>query len=256
LAATYQGVVRVKLGLLVLATVWLAIVAASWTEASEGPSRAPASSPEVSNDEYSFDWLDPDKKIYVLQNRKFTKAEHVLVSAMVGPGMSNSYRDVYAFEGRAAYYLSEMFGIETFYAMQTNRENATYDALKIASPNALPTVREVRSQYGAMLHYVPWYAKINVFNKILYFDWYFSGGAATVHTALDTRTKASDAARFTTQDLLGFTAGTGHQYHLTQNFIVRLDFTGTFYSAPILGDSGDKSWFSNYIFGVGIGYKL
>ena len=35
------------------------------------------------DDEYNFSWLDPDKKIYVLQNRKYRKAGRVMFSGML-----------------------------------------------------------------------------------------------------------------------------------------------------------------------------
>ena len=44
-----------------------------------GAERAPAASGDGSNsdDEYNFNWLDPEKKIYVLQNRKYLKANRL-----------------------------------------------------------------------------------------------------------------------------------------------------------------------------------
>jgi len=76
---------------------WLAFeagtwVASTWVEASESngefdstarssDSRSKGSSDD---DEYNFNWLDPEKKIYVLQNRKFLKGGHVLLSVTGG----------------------------------------------------------------------------------------------------------------------------------------------------------------------------
>jgi outer membrane beta-barrel protein len=257
----------VRLGVLVLAGIWIAMVAASWADASEEvgqapaqpsqsqePNRSPAGS--QSEDEYSFKWLDPDKKIYVLQNRRYLKGGHLLISAMGGLGFSNAYRNSYAADPRIAYYFSELFGFEVFYSFTFNSENNNYAALKNAAPNTLPVIREIRSQAGALLHYAPWYAKINVFNKILYFDWYFDAGAGRISTALDTRTNVNRAASFQNQDFFAIYAGTGHQYHLSQNFIVRLDFSGTYYMAPIFGNSGADTWFSSYVFAAGLGLRL
>jgi outer membrane beta-barrel protein len=267
-----------KIGVILLAMIWLSIVAASWADAAEagsaheGPSydttayrghrepagevdRAPASS-QNSDDEYNFNWLDPEKKIYVLQNRRYLKANRVMLSGMVGPGFSNPYRTSYNFDPRVTYYFNESWGIEGFYTFTTNSENNTYEALKQAAPNTLPVVREVRSQYGAVVQWVPWYAKINVFNKILYFDWYFTGGAGNVHAALDQRAHANDAPTYVNQDLFSFYAGTGHLYHLSDNLLVRLDFTSAVYRAPVFGTTGDSSWYSNLNFGIGLGFRL
>lgn len=211
---------------------------------------------ERQSDEYDFHWLDPDKKISVLQNRKFTKANRVLVSAMGGLGLSGVYVDSVNFSPRAAFYFSEAFGVEGFYGMTFNRENGAFLALQNASPNALPVVREMRSQYGGLVHWAPWYAKINVFNQVLYFDWYFSGGAGMIHSEVDRRTSSSADHDYQSQDLFGIFVGTGHQYHVTDWLIFRLDFTGSFYKANLFGTSGDLVWFSNYDFSAGLGFRL
>ena len=176
---------------------------------------------------------------------------------MAGTGLTQPFRSVTLIDTRVAYYASEMFGIELFYSFLFNKENNNFAALKLVSGGlTVPIVREIQSQYGALLHYVPWYAKINFFNQILYFDWYLSGGAGTLKTALDTRANANSPAVYVNQDLFALYAGTGHQYHLTNAITVRLDFTGAFYRAPLGGDKGDQTWFSNYTFVVGLGLKI
>ena len=241
----------IRICVLLAAGVWLTLVAASWAESAE-----PTSGSVTSNDEYNFSWLDPEKKIYVLQNRKYAKSEHVVLSAMVGTTSFNPYRNTFTIDPRLAYYFSESFGLEAFYTVGTNAANATFNQLTAASPNALPNVRELRGQYGLLAQWVPWYAKINVFNNILHFDWYFSGGAGQLMTALDTRPNTNAAPAYLMQNYTAFYAGTGHQYHLNQNFSVRLDVTGTYYKAPTFGAIGDTVWFSNYIIGIGLGYRI
>ena len=86
---------------------------------------------ESQKGEYNFNWLDPDKKIYVLQNRKYLKTNRVLFSGMTGVGTSNAYRKVYNFDFRMAYSFSEEFGIEGFFQFSKN------SVVKIYSPNPL-----------------------------------------------------------------------------------------------------------------------
>ncbi len=207
------------------------------------------------DDEYNFNWLDPEKKIYVLQNRRYTKAGKVFVSALFGSGFSNPYRSTLNIEPRFAYYMSESFGAEFFYTYTSNSSNNTQRALENAS-TTLPVIREIRSQMGAMLNWAPWYAKINVFNKVLYFDWYLSAGVASMNTAVDTRTSTAAASNFQTQNLVGIYVGTGHQFYISESFIGRLDFSGTFYQAQVFGTSGENTWFSNFNLGLGIGLRL
>lgn len=224
-------------------------------EQSEG--LAPSSVDRMDrDDEYSFNWLDPDKKIYVLQNRKYRKARHPILSVMGGLGLSNPYRNSYNVDPRFAYYLNETWGLEVFYTVSFNSNNTTYDALLQRSDTTLPSVREIRGQMGAMIHYVPWYAKINVFNTILYFDWYFGLGLASLKTEIDIRAKKTDPQNFQPLDTLGFMISTGHEYYFSQNFLARLDFTGAFYQSPLIGLTGESTWFTHFNFGLGIGLKL
>jgi outer membrane beta-barrel protein len=236
--------------LLVLASaLWLALVAASWAGASE-----PA--PEVSGRGYDFRWLDPDKKVYVLQNRRYQKAGKLLVSALAGVGTSNPYRSTTLVDPRLAFYFSESWGIEFFHAFLGNSPNGNFRALEDASPNVFPAIREISRQYGGLLHWAPWYAKINVFDRILYFDWQFSAGAGNLQTRLLTQEISQGPLVAKSQSLFGLFLGTGHQYHLSERFIARLDFTASFHQAPAFGNSGSETWFSNYTFGLGLGLRI
>jgi outer membrane beta-barrel protein len=259
-----------KIGAVLLACLWLGLVAASWADAQETAtgttpssaseaSRSPASvTPSSSDDEYNFNWLDPEKKIYVLQNRRYLKANRLMLSALAGVGFSNPYRSAYNFDPRITYYFSESWGIELFYTLTANVVNSTFNALAGTHSNILPVIREVRSQWGGTAQWVPWYAKINVFNKILYFDWYFNAGAGDMRAAVYN----SSADGITTnpnevdQDYFAFYLGTGHIYHITDSLLVRLDFNAAIYTTQIYGTGGGATWYSNLNFGAGVGWRL
>ena len=251
-----------KAGLVFLAFLWLAIVAASWAESAEVAPAGfePSTAATSSSDEYDFKWLDPEKKIYVLQNRKYTKANRGMFSLLYGPGISNAYRNTFGLSGRASYYFSEWLGLEAFYSGFSNSENSTFEALKSTNTQITPVIREVRSQMGIMLQYVPWYAKINFFNAILYFDWYLSGGVGSSRTALDSRAFAglgpSSPASYTESTLTTYYLGTGQIYHVNDWLSVRLEFQASLFRAPIGGTTGRDIWFSNDVFGLGLGVKL
>ncbi|MBU6376021.1 MAG: outer membrane beta-barrel domain-containing protein [Bdellovibrionales bacterium] len=231
------------------AGVWLMLMAGAWN-------RADAAETEP----YSFSWLDPEKKIYVLQNRKYTKANRVLISALGGIGWSNPYRNVWSVEPRLAFFLSESFGFEVFYSKLTNSPNTTFKALEASTAGtSLPLLREIRGQMGGLIHWVPWYAKINVFNTILYFDWGFEFGAGQLQAKKLTKPSSAtptDPFTETTENLTALYAGTSQQFFLSQNWSVRLDVLGAFYQASYKRDSEEKAWFSNFQFGAGLGYRL
>lgn len=140
--------------------------------------------------------------------------------------------------------------------MHSNAANSTFEALQNASPDTLPVVREYRNKMGALVHWVPWYAKINVFNVILYFDWYLSGGVGQIHSQIDTNRKVGSPSVFVDETATGIFFGTGHLYHLNENWVVRLDMTSSHYRAPLLGTSGEDTWFSDYTFNAGLGYRF
>ncbi len=236
----------IKLFLVLLAALWLSVVAASWSEAADSP-----------DDEYNFSWLDPDKKVSVLQNRKYRKANRPMISLGLGLANTNAYRKSYVIDPRLAYYFSESWGIEVFYSMFSNKENTTALALKSTGTSAAPDVIEINSQVGALIHWVPWYAKINVFNTVLYFDWYFAGGVGTMNAnMIPGGVSASAGLPTTSKSLSAFYLGTGHLFHVTDSFIVRLDFMNAWFKAPQRAVTGPETFFNSTTFEIGAGFRL
>jgi outer membrane beta-barrel protein len=256
----------VQIGVITFAVVWLVLVAANWAQSAEldtsaqgqgqGTAAKPAESPD--SDTYNFNWLDPEKKIYVLQNRRFLKAQHVELSLMAGPGSGNAYRSVFNIDPRLTYYFSEDWGLEAFYTNSFNTPNSNASSLQQVSPNTPPFIREIHHEVGAMFQWIPWYAKINVFNSILYFDWYFALGGGEISSQTNFVPNSgtlSTNPTTTNESLFAINWGTGQLYHLDQHWDVRLDMTSAIYHGQN-DQAGDKSWFSNYNFEIGFGYRL
>ena len=100
-----QRIWGVRVGVVVFGSLWLFLMAAAWSQADEIDS-APQSS-----DEYNFKWLDPDKKIYVLQNRRYQKAKHALFSVTGGPDFGgNAYTTSWSVTPRLNYFFSTKAG--------------------------------------------------------------------------------------------------------------------------------------------------
>jgi outer membrane beta-barrel protein len=216
--------------------------------------RAPAAA--KADEEYSFDWLDPDKKIYVLQNRRYRKAGRAQLSAMGGFGLSNSYRDSIVGDVRGTYYFSEMFGFEAYFNYVKDSPNSVYEALVQTGTPVLPGSRRIDSSFGAALHYAPWYAKINVFNAILYFDWYFTLGAARLQTAFDERVNSSDSEAFVDEPKTAVVIGTGQQFHLNETWVFRIDLKSEIYRARVQRSSAEQTYFSNINLTAGVGLRF
>jgi len=220
----------------------------------------------AADDDYNFSWLDPDKKIYVLQNRRYRKSGAPQVFVLGGLSLGDTYRTVYQVQPRLGYWFNEDFGLETFYSARFNSPNNAYRALDQAINSGGVTksayIREVTSQFGVLFNWAPWYAKINVFNSILYFDWYFSVGVGSLSTQIGPKTKddAVSSPSWHNENIFAVYLGTGHLFHLTEHWKIRLDTLGHFYSAPIYGGlpgaPTDKAIFSNFSLNLGLGYKF
>jgi outer membrane beta-barrel protein len=211
---------------------------------------APGSSDD---DEYNFSWLDPDKKVYVLQNRKYRKKDRLAIYISGAINLSNPYRSEYMAIPRATYSFSEQFGAEVFFATVSNADNENLKALKKVSASALPFVREHRSYYGGLLIWTPWYSKLNFFNKILYYDWFLKGGLGQVSTALDRNRVAANASDFVLENFTAIYFGTGMNFFVTRNVLARLDLIGMTYGAKGADNVTELRQF-NYDFAVGLGY--
>lgn len=188
--------------------------------------------PDEEKDEYDFSWLDPDKKIYVVQNRKFTKARKVEIALTGGVGLSEPYRQTKTVLPRFFYYINESFGLSVFAGFNTNKENDNSIVLRSSKFNINPIVRDVNSFYGASFLWLPFYGKINMFNKILYLDWHFEAGLNSVSTEMDLSTAPTNPTSIITSTHTGFHWGTGQKFFITRNWAARLDFLAIYYSAP------------------------
>jgi outer membrane beta-barrel protein len=216
--------------------------------------------------DYNFSWLDPEKKVYVLQNRRYRKVGGPQLYALGGLSLSDPYRSVLQVQPRLSYWFSEALGVEAFYSARFHSPNNAYLALEQAINSGgltkSPNIREINSEFGVLLNWAPWYAKINAFNSVLYFDWYFEAGAGVLMSEVGPKSKsdAASASLWTTENLFAVFLGTGHLFHFDEHWMARLDFLGKFYSAGVysgmVGAPADKAIFSNFAFSAGIGYQL
>jgi outer membrane beta-barrel protein len=204
-------------------------------------------------DEYNFSWLDPDKKVYVLQNRKYQKAKKLALFVQGGANLSNPYRSELMGIPRASYWFTEQFGVEAFFSLVDSAENDNFNALENVSASALPFVRKTKSYFGALFTWTPWYAKINMFNKILYFDWFIFAGGGQMGTAINLNNRAGLAANFRDDTHFAAYFGTGQTFYVTRHFLVRWDLIGAAFKAAG-ADNRSESTRTNYDFALGVGY--
>ena len=212
---------------------------------------------------YNFSWLDNDKEIYVLQNRKFRKDGSFYVGATGAYNLSQDFLDAYGGTVRAGYFFTEDWGFEGLFGKNTSKESDTAKGVK--EQGAFPFYREIDTYMGAMLMWSPFYSKINTFNKIFYFDWMFGLGVANISTKDNRKlfeTTALDTKAMTSESSIGALWNTGFRFYLSNNWSLRLDVTGLTYKANKTkrnianNNSTASKVFTNYDLGFGLNYAF
>lgn len=211
-------------------------------------------------DIYEFSWLDPDKEVYVLQNRKFRKAGSVHVNAGGGITTSGAFVDSTAIQGRAGYFFTEDFGFEGLYSKNSGKENDTAKGVRSSGPQGTGTTpfrRIVDNYWGVMALWAPFYSKINTFNTIVYMDWIFGVGYAQLK---ETNNKlAFQSAALANQETVESHSGViweaGLKFYLDQSFSIRTDLTAVHYSTNNISTPG-TSLKSNFDATISLGYSF
>jgi len=210
-------------------------------------------------DLYNFLWLDPDKKVYVLQNKVYKRDKTVYFSAGYLKGLSSKYQKTSGFKLKGGFYFTEEWAFELFYNSYANSNNDTYETLmKINTVE--PFVRRLNSSYGALGLWTPFYGKINTFNRIYYFDWSFGLGAAKVNAESNAQTAGNSNVQnaYTKESYTGGIGKTELRFHITRNVHTAIEYQNTFFKAagPVRAGSSVKSWqsYGDLILSVGFSF--
>ena len=149
----------------------------------------------------------------------------------------------------------EDFGVQFLYSKNNSEFNDL--ANRVVDQNAVPYTRFIDDYMGAEFVWSPFYSKINIFDKILYFDWMFNVGYQQINTSDNRRqfTVTTDTA-LTEQSISGFSIGTSLLFHITQNIGIRLDITQLRFESDFFTDTNqsEKYWFKNTDVTVGLNY--
>lgn len=182
---------------------------------------------------YDFLWLDPDKKVYVLQNKLYKKENTFYTDIGYISNFTSKFQNTNGFQLKGGYYFHEEWGVELFYNKYYNSNNDDYNNVRLIN-TAEPFVRRMNSSYGALAIWSPFYGKINTFNQIMYFDWSFGAGVARVNTQSNlknVRNPTSDS-KYENESYNGAVAKTNVKIHLKENIHIGLDYMNTYYKAP------------------------
>ena len=211
-------------------------------------------------DVYQFSWLDPDKEVYVLQNRKFRKEGHLYLNAGGGITTSGAFVDSTSIQARIGFFVTENFGLEGLYSKNNGKENDTAKAVRgtgTGGSGTTPFRRIIDSYYGAMILWSPFYSKINTFNSIVYMDWIFGVGYSQIKEK--NNKLAFENSILKDQETLeshnGLIWEAGLKFYLDTSFSIRTDLTAFHYSANNIAIAG-TSLKSNFDATASLGYTF
>lgn len=218
-------------------------------------------------DTYSFTWLDPDKEVFVLQNRKFRKAGRLYAMAGGGITTTGAFADGHTFQGRVGYFFREQWGFEVLYAMNSGKENDTAATVRNndgdGGGGSIPFRRITDNYMGGMFLWSPFYSKINTFNSILYMDWIIGLGIAKIEETNNANEVNASSIEVgdVTESHTGVMWDIGLKFYMNQNWSVRTDFTAIHYQAekPIRSNAQDtveKDWNRHYDLTVSLVYDF
>lgn len=208
-------------------------------------------------DIYNFSWLDSDKEIHVLQNRKYVKDKRVYLALGGGITTSGAFVNATNLQGRFGYFFTENFGIEGLYSKNQGQENDSAKSVRVSGNGAIGTIpfrRIVDSYTGGMITWSPFYTKINTFNKIIYADFIFGVGAAQV-SEHNNRLETSILKSETTEKHTAILWEVGANFFLSEMFSIRSDLTAVHYKAENLRLPG-SSYNSNFDASVSLSLAL
>lgn len=189
---------------------------------------------------YDFLWLDPDKKVYVLQNKLYKKESKVYFEAGYLSNYTSKFQTTQGFQLKTGFYLREEWALEASYQKYSNTNNDEFRSIRLINKTE-PFIRRLNSSIGANLIWSPFYGKINTFNEIIYFDWSFGAGYTniTAESNLKTATSSLLANKYSKESHHGAVLKTNVKVHLKENIHLGIEYMNTYYMAP--GPKNPKS---------------
>jgi outer membrane beta-barrel protein len=215
-------------------------------------------------DAYDFSWLDPGKKIFVLQNRRFRKNNKIHLSVGSGFTTSGAFVDSFNLSGRGSYYFTEEFGVEILYSKNNGKENSTAESVRNpGGSGSIPFRRIVDEYYGAYLSWSPFYSKINTFNQIIYLDILFNLGVVSMQESSNVQEiSIGGAGNFedTVESRTALSWDVGWKVYLSDYMDLRLDILALHYQANsalgVVSDTDDQNWYSHYDLSLSLGVRF
>lgn len=135
---------------------------------------------------YDFKWLDEGEKVYVVQNKEYLKTGRVSVDLNLMTSDASAYQETLGYGGAITYYFSENYSLDFTYKIYNNDDNADLDNIRNIDTGGggtiKPLIRKIDSAKLLHFNWIPFYGKINTFNRIFFFDWGLGLGVGQFET--------------------------------------------------------------------------
>ena len=206
---------------------------------------------------YDFLWLDPDKQVYVLQNKIYQKKNSIYADIGYLTNITSKFQDTSGLQLRGGYYFTEEFALEFNFHNYSNSNNDDYKNVRLIN-SAEPFIRRLNNTYGIYAIWSPFYGKINTFNKIFYFDWSFGVGYQRINAEsnIDNVRNPLVDSKFKKESYNGIGAKTNVKFHINEFTHIGIEYHNTYYRAagPKSPNSKKLKTNSDIIFSVGFSY--
>lgn len=209
------------------------------------------------DDLYDFLWLDPDKKVYVLQNKVFAKKGTQYINASFLQNTTTDFQDNLGYMLRGGHYFTEEWGVEAVFSQLSYSDDDTFGAITSVN-GTVPFVRRINSYYGGMVTWSPFYGKINTFNKIYYFDVSFGAGAAKMQaeTNREDFNNLSNSSNYTREDYNAAMWKAEVRLHLNENWHIGLGAINLHYKAKGARNDSKNKWRRHTDGFIGVGFSF
>lgn len=133
---------------------------------------------------YEFKWLDEGEKVYVIQNKEHVKSGRLGMDLSFADSQGSPYQDTSAFALTVVYYFSEDWSLDFTYKQYSNSDSADLtNLLESYETEIKPLIRRIDAAKIVHINWIPFYGKINTFNKIFFFDFGVGLGFGQFDTA-------------------------------------------------------------------------